>query len=257
MPNQPSHDERQQQLRRELRRRGLPRAYVERFLSELDDHYADLVEERSTSMGAARKLQTIEDNQNELQQRLGEPAQLAVFAAEQYRARSFWGRHRVLTFIISPLPLAGVLWIAVATGIVWTGMGIVYACEHWLGIAQDTWQPQDHLWGQAAMMVFVSWLIIVFPPLTVAALLCRTARRNAVSWRWPIVACTLLALVLGFLNVGYRVAIAPNDGRLVLGINFESSAQWVLLSYLPRFAVALGIGLLLIKRAQCQMELDA
>ena len=253
MANPPSRDA----LRTALEQRGLPLMYIERLLGKLDDHYTDLVEERRASMGAARKLQTIEDEQTELQQRIGEPAQLAVFAAEQYRARSFWGRHRVLTFVIGPLPLAFVLWIAVATGIVWTGMGIAYACEQWLGLTQDTWQPQYHLWGQAAMMVFVSWLIIVFPPLTAAALLCRTARRNAVNWRWPIVACTLLALVIGFLNVGYRVAIAPNDGRLVLGINFESSAQWVLLSYLPKFAVALGIGLLLIKRAQWQMKLDA
>jgi len=38
-----------------------------------------------------------------------------------------------------------------------------------------------------------SWLIIVFPPLTAAALLCRTARRNVINWRWPIAASTFAA----------------------------------------------------------------
>jgi hypothetical protein len=52
-------------------------------LSELDDHYEDLLEERSTSMGAARKLQTEQSTLDDLQQRLGEPAQLALFAGEQ------------------------------------------------------------------------------------------------------------------------------------------------------------------------------
>lgn len=254
MASHPSRDE----LRSELRRQRLPRAYITRLLAELDDHYEDLLEERSTSMGAARKLQCDgnEINQADLQQRLGEPAQLAIFAAEQYRARSFWGRHPLVTFGLAPLPLLVMLWIAAGAAIVWIGIGIAYVCEHWLGILQDTWQPQDHIWGQAIMMVFVSWLIIVFPPLTAAALLCRTARRNALSWRWPIIACTLLALVLGFLKVGYGIAIGPNDGQFMIGVNFDSSIQWLLLSYLPKFAVALGIGLLLVKRAQQQLELE-
>ena len=53
MASHPSRDE----LRSELRRQRLPRAYITRLLAELDDHYEDLLEERSTSMGAARKLQ--------------------------------------------------------------------------------------------------------------------------------------------------------------------------------------------------------
>src|SRR5215813_8916406 len=101
MAGHPSRDE----LRSELERQKLPRAYIERLLSELDDHFEDLLEERSTSMGAARKLQTKQSTQDDLQQRLGEPAQLALFAGERYHGRSFWGRHPVVTFLIGPLPL--------------------------------------------------------------------------------------------------------------------------------------------------------
>lgn len=253
MASHPSRDE----LRSELRRQRLPRAYITRLLAELDDHYEDLLEERSTSMGAARKLQVPQNGQDDLQQRLGEPAQLALFAAEQYHSRSFWGRHLVLTFVISPLPLLCLLWIAAATGLVWFGSGLAYVCEHWLGLSQYAYQSQDYPGVQVAAMVFFSWLIIVFPPLTAAALLCRTARRNAVNWRWPIVACTLLALVLGFLAVSYRVAITQNDGRLMIGVDAHSSVRWLLLTYLPKFATALGVGLLLVKRAQNQLRLEA
>src|SRR6185436_5764159 len=101
MANHPSRDE----LRSELRRQKLPRAYIARLLAELDDHYEDLLEERSTSMGAARKLQVPQYGQDDLQQRLGQPAQLALFAAEQYHARSFWGRHPIVTFLLAPMPL--------------------------------------------------------------------------------------------------------------------------------------------------------
>src|ERR1700755_1996694 len=105
MASHPSRDERRQELRRELRRQKLPHAYIERLLAELDDHYEDLLEERSTSMGAARKLQTEADQSDDLQQRLGGPAQLALFAGEQFHARSFWGRHPLVTYVLGPLPL--------------------------------------------------------------------------------------------------------------------------------------------------------
>src|SRR5215212_8415821 len=104
MASHPSRDE----LRSELRRQRLPRAYITRLLAELDDHYEDLLEEGSTSMGAARKLKVKSDD---LQQRLGEPAQLALFAAEKYHARNFWGRHPRITFLVGPLPLMVVMWV--------------------------------------------------------------------------------------------------------------------------------------------------
>ncbi len=243
MASHPSRDE----LRSELRRQRLPQAYITRLLAELDDHYEDLLEERSTSMGAARKLQLESDD---LHERLGEPAQLALFAAEQYHARSFWGRHPWLTFVFGPLPMLAVSWIATVLCITWIGTAASYVCVHWFGLTEEMTRPQDYLWLQAMVMVAFTWFTIVFPPLAVAGLLCRVARRNAVNWRWPIVACTLLTIPIAFLSVGYRLALAPHEGLLVIGFNFASSAQWLLLTYLPKFAVAMGIGLLLVKRAQ-------
>src|SRR4051794_36748918 len=102
MASHPSRNKWQQELRRELRGRRLPAAYVSRLLSELNDHYTDLLEESSSSMGAARKL---EFQQVDLEQRLGDPTRLAVFAAEQFHARSFWGRHPLITFVFGPLPM--------------------------------------------------------------------------------------------------------------------------------------------------------
>src|SRR6478609_10145356 len=129
MANPPSRDA----LRTELERRGLPPAYIERLLGELGDHFTDLLEERSSSMGAARKL---DFETNDLQSQLGEPTQLAIFAAEQYRARSFWGRHPFVTFVLGPLPFLLVSWIITGCVVVWSAEGITYIGEHWFGIVQ-------------------------------------------------------------------------------------------------------------------------
>lgn len=238
----PSHGE----LHDELTRRGLPSAYIERLLSELDDHYVDLLAERSSPMSAARKLQFEESPALDPQQQLGEPAHLALFAAEQYHARSFWGRHPVVTFLLAPLPLLVLSFVAMGLGVTGAGKTIAYICEHWFGMSDSNTYPGDYLTAQAGMMVAVSWLLIVVPPLVVAWLLCRIAARNALNWRWPIASCFLLAFVAGCLAVSYRLAVQPHEGQFMVGLGFALSPQWLLLVFLPKFAVAMAIGLLLL-----------
>ncbi len=283
MPNPPSPDDTnaaapsRDELRNELTRRGLPPAYIERLLSELDDHYVDLLEERSSTMSAARKLQFEESNailqpspagrgqvesdtaapssaMSSAQQRLGEPTHLALFAAEQYQARSFWGRHPIVTFLLAPLPLLILCWIATMISMTFAGNGISYVCEHWLGISEANVKPGEHLLAQVGVIVAVSWLLIVMSPLVVAWLLCRIATRNALDWRWPTAACALLAFVAGCLSVSYQLAVQPHEGQFMIGLSFAQSAEWILTSFLPKFAIALGIGLLLVKRAQQQSQ---
>jgi hypothetical protein len=41
---------------------------------------------------------------------------------------------------------------------------------------------------------------------------------------------------------------------LMIGFNVSYAINWLLLTFLPKFALAVGIGLLLIKRAQQQLE---
>jgi hypothetical protein len=261
MASHPSHDERQQELRRELRRQRLPDSYIARLLSELDDHYEDLLEERNTSMGAARKLQTEIGSHNDLEERIGNPTQLAVFAGEQYHARSFWGRHPLVTYLLAPLPLLVTCWIffgvafwAVTSAIAYTLSAIG---EHFFGWTDQTFaNPGEYIWLQATMIAFMCWYVIVLPPLTAGWLLCRTYRRNALDWRWPILACALLAAVSGMFTTKYQIATEPNNGLFMIGLDIGTSAGW-LLRFLPKFALAMGIGLLMVKRAQRQMAVEA
>ena len=54
----------------------------------------------------------------------------------------------------------------------------------------------------------------------------------------------------GIFPIGYRLALAPNEGFMNIGLNFDYSVKWMLTAYLPKFAAAMGVGLLLVKRAQ-------
>jgi hypothetical protein len=250
MASQQPRDE----LRAELLRRGLPRTYIARLIAELDDHFTDLLEERKTTMGAARKLQL---DPQDAQQRLGEPTQLAIFAAEQYHARSFWGRHPWLTYLVAPLPLLVACWISFALAMWAILSGINLVGTHAFGWTEESFNPADYLWLQAILVALMCWYAIVFPPLSAAWLLCRTCRRNALHWHWPVLGCTLLAIVAGLFNTSYRLSTEPGNGQLMAGFDISTSPSWLLLKFLPKFALALAIGLLLVKREQQRLAVEA
>jgi hypothetical protein len=250
MASQSSRDE----LRSELRRQGLPRAYITRLLAELDDHYEDLLEERSTSMGAARKLQL---EQDDLHERLGEPAQLALFAAEQYHARSFWGRHPLVTFLVAPLPLLMATWVTYCLA-VW----MITYCVYCIGSWTTNWNVEsyDHPFLQAILLACFSWGVVVLSPVATGLMLCRAYRRNALPVCWPVLGCALLAVVAAMFQLSWRLSSGPLEterGLLMIGLNVAASFQWFALTFLPKFALAMGIGLLLVKRAQRQLEIQA
>ena len=251
MESHPSHDEWQHEMRRELRRQRLPSAYVARLLSELDDHYEDLIEERDSSMGAARKLQT---ETSDLECRLGKPAQLAVFAGEQYYARSFWGRHPFVTFALGPLPLLAATWITYFAA-TWLAGYAVYYSAGWI----TNWPSLDtynHPYLQAILLTLFVWGLVALSPAAAAMMLCRVYRRNALDWRWPALGCVSLAIVCGLIHTSCCVATDPNQGLMVVGLDVGNAPGWSL-RFLPKFALALLIGLLLVKRAQRQAQFAA
>ena len=204
-------------------------------------------------MGAARKLNL---ESNEVQQRLGEPTQLAIFAAEQYHARSFWGRHPAITYLLGPLPMVlGMYWLyLLAAGV------IMYCAEMLFGEWARTSGVDiaQYPWLQALTLTVFTWGLCVLPPFAVALLLCRVYRRNALASRWPMIGCALLALVAAMLHFSWRLKVGPSElerGMLLLSLPIEQMSSWGYFNVLSRFALAFGIGLLLVKRAQQRLDL--
>ncbi|HZZ28912.1 MAG TPA: hypothetical protein VFE46_13000 [Pirellulales bacterium] len=279
MENQPARE----QLIAELKRHKLPRAYIQRLLAEWDDHLVDLQDERSTDMDSSEntgtstyKAATADDasykaatggraadhkagdgiaapsNILNFQQRLGDPAQLAAFAAQQYRNRSFLGRHPIFTFVALPLPLAMLLVTAIFFATYFIGQGLIWIFQ---GGADDSAATfafyNQHPLLINLLMAVVAWIWTILPPLVLALFMCRIARRNARSYRWSLAACLLIAIWAGMFFVQYAGPTRPGNGTVMMGLAlYWPINQYVLLSFLPKFLLALAIGLLLIKRAQ-------
>jgi hypothetical protein len=136
---------------------------------------------------------------------------------------------------------------------------VQYAGERLFGWSLEEFHDYDFPYALGIAIALAVWYVTVFPSLFAALMLCRTYRRNALDWRWPMAGCALLAIVAGLFSASGHISTGPSEaerGLFTLGVNVGASPSWLLLSFLPKFAVALGIGLLLIKRAQGQLKLE-
>jgi hypothetical protein len=253
MPNQQLRE----QLAAELKRQKLPASYVERLLAEWDDHLADLQDERNIDMHTARTPaeNTNESQQNdiiELQERLGDPAKLAEFAGQHYRKRSFLGRHPIFTFLLLPVPLivAEIVGFFLAWMLLGAALGPVL--ESWLNGVNEC----DHPFAGSLFLVGLSWCLIVLPPLATTLWTCRVARRNRIDVRWPAAACCLVAVYCALFCVTWRLPTAPGNGLFMIGFTVDSSVTWFVANFAPKFALAAGIGMLLVRRAQRLQNLE-
>lgn len=101
-----------------LRRRGAPVAYVQRLMGELAEHREDLMRD------LLREGMSPEQAEIEADRRMGEPAELAEGAIEKMRRASFVGRHRVLCLILMPVLLLPVSWFLLLGVAAW-GAGML------------------------------------------------------------------------------------------------------------------------------------
>jgi hypothetical protein len=169
-------------VREQLIARRLPRDYIERFMEELADHFHDLTEENMESA-------------NDAIIRLGDPQQVAKAAADEYRRRTFLGRHPViafLTFAISPLitlPLLAVGEMIAVYGVLYLVTSAIAAIFH---IHDDA---SAHLGAtvDATIQILLPVLFVIIPSLILTAVYSRLARRTASPQTWLIVSCGLIA----------------------------------------------------------------
>ncbi len=167
-----------ERLRRQLVARRLPRAYIDRIVEEMTDHFHDLTEESMKT-------------EEEAVFQLGNPDQVAKVAAKEYRRRTFLGRHPViafLTFAISPIFSFFFLAIAAMYAV---GCGFELVAPV-LGIHDDFLVHGS----PAAMTLWCYGMPIAFimlPSVVLMLLYGRVAKRTESARRWIIVSCGILA----------------------------------------------------------------
>jgi len=167
------------QLQAALARQKLPPFYVERLVAELSDHITDSLEDRMST--DAKDLRHFTSP-------LGSPTAVAAAAIGEFRKRRFSTRHPILSFVVMPVLLLLVGWISVVLLFVLGAQAVL-----WLSGESGEKFPQ---WLIACLPVLTGAFVLA-PIVLVAALVCRVAGRSAIGWKWPVIACILLAFVGG------------------------------------------------------------
>jgi hypothetical protein len=190
-------------LRRDLVRRGLPHAYVERVVGELDDHGSDLRAEGTGGAPAAG--------------RLGEAHELADAVTIQFRSRSFAGRHPVLTFVAAPIPVALAIWVVCAIVGGCVVEGLIYAFERHI-------TASAYAWGSWAETKF-----LVLAPAIGTLVFSRLAYRCGRGWRWQCASSAILIVLACVLQSAMTVSPLPGKSMLMIGVGFPPGGLQALL----------------------------
>jgi hypothetical protein len=211
MPRHPWLEE----LRGNLACRGLPRAYIARFVAELEDHLQDISLEQEVSVST--DMRKADDDLVRVE-RLGSQEQLVEHAVANYQGASFAGRHPVVVFLLAPIPVALICWavflLVAVLGVEGLGdvlgPGVLPPASEW---------PVAVVRSVRALPLLSSFI----PPAAVVLLWCRLARRSGRSWRWCLASCVLVALAAGLHVMTVTTPTATTKGAMSIGFGLVGS----------------------------------
>lgn len=206
------------EVARQLRSTGTSCGYQQRLLEELRDHLHEMHFEEGSHLMSADTF-----DQQPLEARLGSPSEIAT-AAETHAGRGrFARRHPVVTFLVLPLPVLLLLWVAYTIGLA--------------GILQLVQDYQHAGWAVTLAGALIHGVAYV-PAVALVLCLSWLASRSRARIAWMAAAAVLVAFVSSLMIVSFRMPTAPGTGLLQVGLGFPPHlAQW------PQFAVPLAVAI--------------
>mgnify|MGYP001032843337 CR=1 FL=1 len=224
-------------LEDELARRGVPARFRRRLLTELRDHADDLTNGEGVTM-----------TDDQIEVRLGRPAELAAHAAEEYRRARWASRHPLLVFGLLPLPATVLVFVATMLVLWLPAAGLCLA----FGGEDQVPRP-----AAAAFVYGASGSLQFAPFALVAVLFTRVYLRGRVSRWWFAVAAAQVLLVAGsFMSsfhysdestwtVGFAWFPVPlEDGWAMPALNLIGWVQVV------QVLVPVAVGVLMVRAAR-------
>jgi hypothetical protein len=190
-------------VRLECARRHLPPIYVDRLVSELSDHLTEIMED-SMSMEASEHPSAL----------LGSAGEIVAAASSEYRRRRFSGRHPWLAFVVAPTLTLPVLWWASLVALVFLVKGMGFDSDN------PTVTAEISHWTNE-MLPFAVVATLVLPVVVAATVFCRLAVKTAVSRRWILACCLVLAIVGGAANSSVSLPTPGTKGTLAFGFGFS------------------------------------
>lgn len=217
-------------LTSELRRHGLPSAYIDRLVDELADHSADLFTE-DQRMDATQ-------TEPEIESRLGTAEQLAAAAVTEYRQRTFAGRHPVLTFIFGPIFAA--LLTLVTIMLLLIGIGWLLNALDGGSLESNGLSNEPPTSFQLGLMHTVNFVVRFVPFAISAWFFFRMGRRCGLP-KWSLVACTIVAVTAVFFSSVISQTTADGHGMWTIGFGTSIGLDQFIQALVP---LALGARLL-------------
>jgi hypothetical protein len=190
-------------IRKECARQGLPPSYVERLVSELSDHVTEF-NEGSNSMEANERQPSV----------LGSASEIAAVATSEYRRRRFSGRHPWLAFVIAPTLALPLLWA--------TSLCLFVLAAQAMGFDSDnpTVSAENTRWVNEMLPIAVM-TSLVLPVIAATIAFCRLAIKSAVSRRWMLLCCAILAVLGGAANSSVSLPSEGAKGSVAFGFGFS------------------------------------
>ena len=204
-------------VRMECGRQRLPPIYVDRLVAELSDHLTELMED-SKSMEASELQPTL----------LGSASEIAAAATSEYRRRRLSGRHPWLASVAAAILTLPLLWAA-------SVLLLVFGAKL-LGFDSDNPTVTDDIsrWA-SGMLPFAVVATLVFPIVVATIAFCRLAVKSAVSQRWILACCVILAIVGGAANSSVSLPMPGTKGSVAFGfgVSLPPSPQQLAQFMLP------------------------
>lgn len=191
------------ELHRALVRQGLPRPYRERLMDELLDH-AICLKEETAGMDAV-------ETETE-KHKVGEPTQLARLAGEEYRKRTWLGRHPIVTFLVAPIPMLVLSWVLSMLLLIIPGK-VLQAC----GVASDGLTVSSLSPATVQLLNAGHYLWAVSPFIVTSIWACWIARRTGRGARWLLACCAVITVVAAAYESHTVLPTTPGQGMLSVG----------------------------------------
>ena len=201
----------------ECGRQHLPPVYVERLVGELSDHLTEFMED-SKSMDASELQPTL----------LGSASEIAAAATGEYRRRRFSGRHPWLAFVVAPIITLPLLWAASVVLLVFGAKALGFDSDN------PTVTADISRWA-SGMLPFAVVATLVLPVVVATISFCRLAVKSAVSQRWILACCVILAIVGGAANSSVSLPTPGTKGSVAFGfgVSLPPSPQQLAQFMLP------------------------
>ena len=192
----------------QLKRQELPPPYVERLRRELSDHLHDIREEKQGMDAEMVHTPNVQ---------MGEPSDLAQFIGSEFRKQSFSQKHPIVMFAVMPILLLLGIWTGLQAGLL--------LLDSVLGVLLGE-SAESVATGLSKTDQLIIYGEIWVPVALTTVLFCREARRRRVSWRWPLLTATTLAVFPGM-----TVRVMPS--MILIGVQPAITAALLLQSLLP------------------------